>query len=103
MFGMLKDKDGTRSLGRHLTVLGAMALTFGFYREALTNGLIWQDYIGYAIAMTVMYAPTKAVDLIKAIRGNPTVDTSASEETKTTAPAPAQAELPEAPTTPSKE
>lgn len=66
-----RDKDtGNFKLGRLITVLGVLTLTFGFYKESLVNGLIWQDYIGYAVAVTIIYAPSKAKELIDAIRGN---------------------------------
>jgi hypothetical protein len=67
---------GNLKLGRLITVVGSLALTFGFYKESLSNGLVWQDYIGYATAMTIMYAPSKAVELINAIRGNQTLSVS---------------------------
>lgn len=62
-------ETGHFKLGRTITVLGCLTLTFGFYREALINGLIWQDYIAYATSMTIMYAPSKAIEIITAIRG----------------------------------
>ena len=71
MLNIVKNKDtGNVQLGRLITVLGCLTLTFGFYKEALTNGLVWQDYIAYAVSMTIMYAPAKAIELIKAIKGD---------------------------------
>ena len=65
---------GSYRLGRLITVIGAVALTFGFYKEALVNGIEWRDYWSYAIGMTIMYAPAKAVELINAVRGTSTTD-----------------------------
>ena len=65
-------QTGKMSLGRTITYLGCIALSFGFYKEAIVNGLVWQDYIAYATGMTIMYAPSKAIELINAIRGNAT-------------------------------
>lgn len=65
----MRKPDGKYSVGTAFAWIGTASLTFGFYKEALTNGLIWQDYIAYAVALTIMYAPHKAIELIKAIKG----------------------------------
>jgi len=73
---------GNHSVGRVVTVIGVLTLTFGFYREALTNGLIWQDYIAYATAVTIIFAPARSIELINAIRGNANVTIPTPEEGK---------------------
>ena len=65
-----KDDDGKHRIGKLITVIGVLTITFGFIKESINNGLNWQDYISYAVATTIMYAPAKAIDLIKAIKGN---------------------------------
>lgn len=80
---LMKDPEsGYQTLGRSITVLGCIALSFGFYKEAIVNGLTWQDYIGYAVSMTIMYAPSKAIELINAIKGNQTIDLKLDNTTK---------------------
>jgi hypothetical protein len=74
MLEITKNKEGERSLGRTITVLTALTLTFGFYKEALTNGLMWQDYIAYSVAMVATYSTAKAIDLIRAIKGSDKTD-----------------------------
>lgn len=65
-----KDENGKHRLSKLITVLGCLTLTAGFIKEAGTNGLNWEDYIAYAVAMTIMYMPSKAIELIRAIKGN---------------------------------
>jgi len=84
ILSITKDEAGKHRVGKLITVLGCLTLTFGFYKEAYVNGLVWQDYIAYAISMTIMYAPAKAIDLINAIKGNvPLQDFTNTTTTKT--------------------
>jgi hypothetical protein len=68
---LVTDDMGRHRLGKWITVLGAITLSGGFIKEATTNHLEWLDYIGYAVGMTIMYAPAKATDLIYALKGMP--------------------------------
>ena len=66
---LLRDDDGALRMGRLITVLGCIALSGVFVKEASTETMLWQDYIAYSVSMTIMYAPAKAIDLINAIKG----------------------------------
>lgn len=72
---ILKDdaKGGKTGMGRVLTLVTAATLTFGFYKEAIQRQLDWKDYIAYSLAMLFSYATAKAIELIKAIKGNGSV------------------------------
>ena len=67
---VIKDEDGIISLRRVLTVLGSLTLTYGFIREAISKELSWEEYIAYPTGMLIMYSTSKAIELIKAIKGN---------------------------------
>lgn len=80
MMNTVKDEKGSWGLGRVLTWVGAGMLTYAFYGESATRTLDWKDYVAYPVGMMIMYAPAKAIDIIKAlgeaIRGGPSVPTS---------------------------
>ena len=65
-----RNSHGNISLGRVIAWIGVSALTFGFYKDAIASGVMdWKIYIAYAVSLTIMYAPAKAIDLIRAIKG----------------------------------
>lgn len=83
---LVTDGQGRHKLGKWITVLGAITLSGGFIKEATTNHLEWLDYIGYAVGMTVMYAPSKATDLIYALKGMPQHEEKEEQTVKSDAP-----------------
>lgn len=64
-----KDLPDGHRWNRVISLIGALALTIAFIKSAYRDMLVWNDYVGYAVAMTIMYAPVAAVKLIAAMRG----------------------------------
>jgi hypothetical protein len=66
---VLKDENGKHSIGRYLTVLAALVLSYGFVEESIARNLDWKDFVAYALAMVMTYSTAKAVELIRALKG----------------------------------
>ena len=64
-----RNDEGKQSWNRIVSFIGVVAMSIAFVKESAVNSLVWMDYVGYSIGMTVMYAPVLAVKLLKTWKG----------------------------------
>jgi hypothetical protein len=60
-----RNERGSHALNRVISFIGAMAMTIAFIKEAWTNSLVWLDYIGFALGMTITYSPVLGAKLLR--------------------------------------
>jgi hypothetical protein len=70
MFRITQNKaTGQHTLNRVITVWGSLILSAGFIKEAWSRSLTPYDYVAYAVALVILYAPPFGIKLIEAWKG----------------------------------